>query len=78
MSSYYLSSSKAILLFCVISFVLHVSLLGIFTPTKIAFVFADLNFGAVGDWGCSSNTHNIKNGISSKNPGRVLGLGDYS
>ena len=42
------------------------------------FGLADFNFGAVGDWGCSSNAQNIKNGISSKNPERVLGLGDYS
>ena len=27
---------------------------------------------------CNSNTENIKNGISSKIPEQVLGLGDYS
>ena len=46
--------------------------------TGDVFGLADFNFGAAGDWECNSNTQNIKNGISSKNPERVLGLGDYS
>ena len=46
--------------------------------TGEVFGLADFNFGATGDWMCNSNTENIKNGISSKNPEQVLGLGDYS
>jgi Calcineurin-like phosphoesterase len=37
------------------------------------------NFGAAGDWGCSSNAQNtLANIRSHTNPERVLGLGDYS
>jgi len=38
----------------------------------------DFNFAAVGDWGCNNNTRNTVNNIISKDPERVLGLGDYS
>ena len=38
----------------------------------------DYNFAASGDWGCTSNTDATVNNIVSKNPERVLGLGDYS
>lgn len=38
----------------------------------------DYNFVAAGDWGCSSNTDAVVNNMVSKNPERVLGLGDYS
>jgi hypothetical protein len=41
-------------------------------------VFADFNFGAVGDWGCSSSTSSTVNNIKGKGPERVLALGDYS
>ena len=75
MSLYYLTSSTAIVPFCIISFLLLVSLLGIFAPEKIVFALADFNFGAAGDWGCSSNTKNVEN-IAAKNPERVLALGD--
>ena len=78
MSLYYLTSSIAIVPFCIISFLLLVSLLGTFAPEKIVFALADFNFGAAGDWGCSSNTNNVENGIAAKNPERVLALGDYS
>ncbi len=38
----------------------------------------DYNFVAAGDWGCTSNTDATVNNMVSKNPERVLGLGDYS
>ena len=43
-----------------------------------SYSLSDFNFGAAGDLGCTSNAENINNGIKSKNPERVLGLGDYS
>ena len=61
-----------------ISFLLVLGLPVILNPDNYAFALDDFNFGAAGDWGCSSNTQNIENGIISKNPERVLGLGDYS
>ena len=78
MRLYYLTSSTGIVPFCVISFLLLVSLLSIFAPAKMAFALADFNFDAAGDWSCSSNAKNTENGIASKSPERVLGLGDYS
>jgi len=41
-------------------------------------VFADFNFGAAGDWGCTSSTSSTVNNIKGKSPERVLALGDYS
>jgi len=41
-------------------------------------VFADFNFGAAGDWGCSSSTSSTVNNIKGKSPERVLAVGDYS
>jgi hypothetical protein len=78
MDAYYSfsSSSNMIVVYSVISFLLFLNLLVVFAPVKIA--FGDYNFGAAGDWGCSSNTRNIENGIVAKKPERVLGLGDYS
>lgn len=47
-----------------------------------AFAFTDINFAAVGDFGCpvssSSNQWKTINNIKSRNAERVLGLGDYS
>ena len=47
-----------------------------------AFAFSDINFVAVGDFSCpvnsSSNPAKTINNIKSRNPERVLGLGDYS
>ena len=48
MRSYYLTSSTAIVPFCIISFLLLVSLLGTFAPEKIVFALADFNFGEPG------------------------------
>jgi hypothetical protein len=66
MDAYYSfsSSSNMIVVYSVISFLLFLNLLVVFAPVKIA--FADYNFGAAGDWGCSSNTRNIENGIVAK------------
>ncbi|HKI10093.1 MAG TPA: metallophosphoesterase [Nitrososphaeraceae archaeon] len=36
------------------------------------------NVSAAGDWGCSDNTRKTVSSMISKNPERVLGLGDYS
>jgi len=44
--------------------------------TQIA--HADFNFGAVGDWGCNSNTAKTVSNFQAKRPERVLALGDYS
>jgi hypothetical protein len=45
--------------------------------TNYAFAFP--NFGAAGDWGCSSNTKSTVSNIRSHNsPERVFGIGDYS
>jgi len=41
-------------------------------------VFADFNFDATGDWGCSSSTSSTINNIKGKGPERVFGIGDYS
>lgn len=43
-----------------------------------SFGLSDFNIGAVGDFGCTSNAQNVVDGIKSKNPEKVLGLGDYS
>ena len=43
------------------------------------YTFAEPNFGAAGDWGCSSNAGKTVSNIRSHNsPERVLALGDYS
>ena len=36
------------------------------------------NFGAAGDWGCTSNTDATLANMNGKTPERVFGLGDYS
>ena len=38
----------------------------------------NFNFGAVGDWGCNSNTQSTVNNIVGKNTELVLALGDFS
>jgi hypothetical protein len=39
---------------------------------------SDFNFGAAGDWGCTSNTDATLANMNGKGPERVFGLGDYS
>jgi hypothetical protein len=46
-----------------------------FLPTH---ALADFNFGAAGDWGCTSNTDTTVSNMYGKDPERVFGLGDYS
>jgi F5/8 type C domain/Bacterial Ig domain/Calcineurin-like phosphoesterase len=41
-------------------------------------VYADFNFAAAGDWGCTSNTDATVTNMNGKSPERVFGLGDYS
>jgi predicted phosphodiesterase len=48
------------------------------SSTAYAQTLPNFNFGAVGDWGCNSNTQSTVNNIVSKNTELVLGLGDYS
>ncbi|HEY7109056.1 MAG TPA: LamG-like jellyroll fold domain-containing protein, partial [Nitrososphaeraceae archaeon] len=62
----------------VISFLLFLGLSSTFERSHSAFALADFNFGAAGDWGCTSNTKNVESGIVARSPERVLGLGDYS
>ena len=69
-------SSNIIAVLSIITLLSVINLLVVFAPAQIA--FADYNFGAAGDWGCSSNTQTVENGIAAKRPERVLGLGDYS
>ena len=40
--------------------------------------YADFNFAAAGDWGCTSNTDATVTNMNGKSPERVLALGDYS
>jgi concanavalin A-like lectin/glucanase superfamily protein/calcineurin-like phosphoesterase family protein len=46
-----------------------------FLPTH---ALADFNFGAAGDWGCTSNTDATLSNVKGKSPERVFALGDYS
>ena len=46
--------------------------------TQNASGLSDFNIGAVGDWGCNSNTEDTVDNIDSKSPELVLALGDYS
>lgn len=47
-------------------------------PLQNSFGLSDFNIGAAGDYACTGNAVNVINGIKSKNPELVLGLGDYS
>jgi hypothetical protein len=51
-----------------------------FSATSLAFTQSAFgyNVSAAGDWGCNDNTKKTVSNIISKNPERVLGLGDYS
>ncbi len=71
-----MESSNIIAIISMVSLLSVINLLVVFAPAKIA--FADYNFAAAGDWGCSSNTNAVENGIAAKRPERVLALGDYS
>jgi hypothetical protein len=46
---------------------------------EVNYSLAEPNFGAAGDWGCSSNTKSTVSNIRSHNsPERIFGIGDYS
>jgi hypothetical protein len=62
-------------LFVLISSLLIIHILTAYS-TNYALAY---NFGAVGDWGCNSNTQKTLDNIRShSSPERILGLGDYS
>lgn len=66
-------------LLCSIFMGCTLSLSVIITSMQVKSTFAEPNFGAAGDWGCSSNTgKTVSNIRSHSGPERVLGLGDYS
>jgi predicted phosphodiesterase len=44
----------------------------------VSAAISDFNFGAAGDWGCTSNTDATLANMKGKSPERVFGLGDYS
>jgi hypothetical protein len=48
------------------------------TGNLVQSVYADFNFAAAGDWGCTSNTDATVTNMNGKSPERVFGLGDYS
>ena len=62
--------SNITVVFSIIPILSIISLLVVFPPVKVA--FADYNFGAAGDWGCSSNTNTVENGIAAKNTRKSL------
>jgi Calcineurin-like phosphoesterase len=50
-----------------------------FLVFEVNYSLAEPNFGAAGDWGCSSNTKSTVSNIRSHNsPERIFGIGDYS
>jgi len=49
-----------------------------FTGNLVQSVYADFNFGAAGDYGCTSNTDATFANMKGKGPERVFALGDYS
>lgn len=46
--------------------------------TSASSITEDFNFGAAGDWGCTSDTIKTLENILDKSPELMLGLGDYS
>jgi len=66
-------------LLCSIFMASTLSLSVLITSMQVNSVFSEPNFGAVGDWGCNSNTGKTVSNIRSHNsPERVFALGDYS
>jgi hypothetical protein len=56
-----------------------------FMPQHLAYALisdktsaGDFNLAAVGDWGCTANTHDTIGNIENKDPEIVLALGDFS
>jgi hypothetical protein len=50
----------------------------IFSSFVSNYASATYNFGAAGDWGCTSNTGATVSTLKGQSPERVLGVGDYS
>ncbi len=65
-------------LLLVISSSLTLITLSVFGGNLIQYAYSDSNYGAAGDWGCTSNTDATVSNMDGKNPERVFGLGDYS
>jgi hypothetical protein len=71
----YLINTRLLLL---ISSSLTLITLSVFSGNLIQNAYSDSNYGAAGDWGCTSNTDATVSNMNGKNPERVFGLGDYS
>ena len=65
----------SVILLFIVSFFLFYSVVGVNQPI---YAIPDFNFGAAGDWGCTSNTDATLTNMNGKGPERVFGLGDYS
>src|SRR5919108_2739994 len=64
---------------CSVFFAFMLSLSVLLTNTETNFAYANFNFGAAGDFGCSSNAQKTLNNIKSHTTvERFLALGDYS
>ena len=64
---------------CSVFFAFMLSLSVLLTNTETNSAYANFNFGAAGDFGCSSNTQKTLNNIKSHTTvERFLALGDYS
>ena len=64
---------------CSIFLACTLSISVVFTSIEIKSAFAEPNFGAAGDWGCTSNTaKTVSNIRSHTSPERIFALGDYS
>ena len=64
---------------CSIIMALTLALSVLFTSMQANSAFAEPNFGAVGDWGCTSSTKSTVSNIRSHNsPEKIFALGDYS
>jgi len=59
-------------------FVFGLVSVSIFSGISASFALTTFNFGATGDWGCSSNTGQTVSNIKGKGPERILAIGDYS
>ncbi len=69
--------AKTRLLLIIISSLTLITL-SVFSGNLIQYAYSDSNYGAAGDWGCTSNTDATVSNMNGKNPERVFGLGDYS
>jgi hypothetical protein len=61
----------------ILSFIAGVAIIQEYSAYAVV-VFPDFNFGAVGDWGCTSNANSTAMNMIEKGIELNLGLGDYS